>query len=101
MGYHHDQEVLRQARQYQREGYTVEADLNGWTKPDVVHEYLPDLIAWKGGTSPERIIVEVETSLWVNSDHTKSQVEAFKQAAREDPTTTFKLVEIYSRRFHN
>ena len=64
-----------------------------------MHTY--NAIALRGGPNPERIIVEVETSVWINSDHTKSQIEAFKQAAREDPTTTFKLIVMYSHTYHN
>lgn len=94
----HDEEVLRQALMYSNEGYIVEADIDGWTRPILINGYRPDVIAWQGDSRTERIItriiIEIETSRSVESNHTKHQREAFERAVIEDSVNRFIFVVI-------
>jgi Holliday junction resolvase len=76
----HNQEVLKEARELQREKYKVYADIKGYKKPPRRERFIPDIIAKKG---KEEIIIEVETTDSANSPRDLAQQEAFKKAAKK------------------
>ena len=82
----HDAEVRRIAKDLQRKGYNVKADVSGFKKPDTVRGYRPDVVAKKGR---ERKIVEVETPDSVGSARGRAKEEAFRKAAKNSDKTKF------------
>ena len=90
----HNKTVRAIAIMYEKLGYKVQADVSGYTKPDLIHGYRPDVVAsrLKPPQSQtllfERIIVEVETEDSKNSERAKKQAIAFQKAADEDPENT-------------
>ena len=74
----HDAKVRSLARQLEREGWDVQADLPGEDRPDPIGQrsHIPDIVARKRGA--ERII-EIETDDTLQRD--KRQHEAFRRRA--------------------
>ena len=60
----HDAEVKRTAAKFKEQGFDVKADLRGFSRPDTIGGYRPDVVATKGR---QREIVEVETPDSVDS----------------------------------
>ena len=88
----HDKKVSALAEMYQKQGYTVQADVDGYISPGSICGYVPDIVARKKG-SFERVIIEVETEDSIDSEHAESQREAFQcEADKDDDWTTFKRV---------
>ena len=91
----HDTAVRRLANQYKRQGYDVEADVKGFSKPDTIGGYRPDVVAKKG---KQRKIVEVETTESVSSARDEGQQRAFRRAAKRSENTTFRRLVVKTRR---
>ena len=83
----HDYTVRREAQSLKKQGYDVEADVRGYPKPDTIRGYRPDVVARRGR---ERQIVEVETPDSVDSARDLAQRRAFRQAADQSKSTTFR-----------
>ncbi len=83
----HDAEVRRIAREFQRKGYDVEADVSGFARPGPIGGLRPDVVARKGG---ERKIVEVETPDSLDSTRDRQQQQSFRQAAQRSVNSTFR-----------
>ena len=45
----HDREVRKLAKEYEKKGYDVQADVHGWEKPDTIRGVRPDLLVSKKG----------------------------------------------------
>ncbi|MDO8740315.1 MAG: hypothetical protein Q7J54_01930 [Candidatus Woesearchaeota archaeon] len=86
----HDRKVEAEAVIFRNQGYSVWADLAGWSKPDIINGHIPDVIARKWGWEK---VVEVETEESVEQD--KEQIAAFERYANSRPNTEFKLVIAY------
>ena len=72
----HDSIVSARAKELLGEGNRVWADVEGYSPPQPVFGYIPDIIAngiWN-------LISEIETSDSYSSDHTHSQLCAFDSA---------------------
>ncbi len=82
----HDAEVKDIARDYEKKGWSVEADVKGYRKPDTIGGYRPDVVAKKG---PRRDIVDVETPDSVDSARDQKQQNAFRAAAKRSKNTRF------------
>ncbi len=91
----HDTEVRRLANQYKRQGYDVKADIRGFSKPDTIGGYRPDVVATKGR---QRKIVEVETTESISSTRDEGQQRAFRKAAKRSENTTFRRLVVKTRR---
>ncbi len=91
----HDTEVRRLANQYKRQGYDVKADIRGFSKPNTIGGYRPDVLAMKGR---QRKIVEVETTESVSSARDEGQQRAFRKAAKRSENTTFRRLVVKTRR---
>ena len=74
----HDAKVREVARRLEREGYDVQADLPGHSRPPAIGGHIPDIVATRPGKT---LIREVETPGTVKTD--KPQQEALRQAAEE------------------
>ena len=72
----HDSRVRKIAGGYKSQGWRVQADISGYSKPKTIFNRRPDVIATKGVR--ERI-VEVETRSSMKSD--VAQRKAFKRFA--------------------
>lgn len=83
----HDAEVRLVARDLERKGFDVQADVRGFPKPKTLGGYRPDVIAKKGA---ERRIVEVETPDSLNSTRDVEQQRAFRAAANRSKNTIFR-----------
>ena len=83
----HDAEVRRVARDLERKGFDVEADVSGYQQPGTIGGYRPDVVAKKGR---QRKIVEVETEDSADSARDQQQQQAFRNAAKRSQDTTFK-----------
>ena len=68
--------VSARARQLAAEGNRVWADVQGYSQPQAVFGYIPDIIA----NGSRNLISEVETSDTYSSQHTKDQLKAFDSA---------------------
>ena len=84
----HDNKVKQIAKQLEREGYTVQADISGYETPDGIgkNNYIPDIVAKK--TSSIKII-EIETQSSLKTD--KDQQEAFRRSAAQSRGTSFNI----------
>lgn len=82
----HNVEVRRTANQLKKQGYNVKADIIGFSRPDTIDGFRPDVIAQKGNI---RKIVEVETPDSVDSVRDQKQQKAFKNSAARSKATTF------------
>ena len=83
----HDAEVKRIAIEFEKKGYDVKADIQGYSRPETIGGYRPDVFAQKG---KKRKIVEVETSESVKCARDVAQQQAFRNAANRSNNTTFK-----------
>ena len=83
----HDRKVKQLARQYERKGYKVKADLEGYERPESIRKLRPDLRVKKGG---HETVVEVETKDSVDTTRAKKQQKAFKDWSEGSPTKHFK-----------
>ena len=81
----HDTMVRSLANKFANDGYTVYADLPGFTQPPKIVNYIPDLYAVK---SSVKIIGEAETCDTIGTDHTKEQYSAFSNV----PGTEFHVI---------
>ncbi|MFQ5715337.1 MAG: hypothetical protein ACE5GU_15030 [Candidatus Scalinduaceae bacterium] len=82
----HDKEVRDIANRMKRQGYEVKADISGYSKPDTIGGYRPDVVAIKGG---QRKIYEVETQDSVDKARDKNQQSAFRNTAKRSRYTSF------------
>lgn len=82
----HDAAVQRIAKDLEKKGYNVKADVSGFKKPDTIRGYRPDVVATRGR---ERRIVQVETPDSVGSARDRAQQEAFGKAANNSDKTKF------------
>lgn len=80
----HDSEVLKWARQKEKEGFDVKADLPKWKKPPKIGGEIPDGYAQKG---KEKKIFEVETPNTLKAD--KKQRRKFRRWAKQSENKTF------------
>ena len=76
----HDREVEKIVEEYKEKGYSVSADIRGYSKPKTVSGYRPDVVATKDN---REIIIEVETLDSLNSVRDLEQKGAFQRAARK------------------
>ena len=88
----HDEEVRKQVRKLDREGWIVKADLEGYEKPAPIGEKkrIPDIEATKPGS---RRLVEVE-----GETEDKEQVASFRRSASMRPRTKFTLIKTKKKR---
>ncbi len=82
----HDSEVRKVATGLKKKGYSVQADVRGFPRPDTIGGYRPDVVGRKG---TERKIVEVETRDSVDSARDIAQQNAFRNVANRSTNTTF------------
>jgi len=84
----HDKKIEQIAKQLERKGYTVQADISRYETPDSIgkNNYIPDIVAKK--TSSTKII-EVETQSSLKTD--KDQQEAFRRSAAQSRGTSFDI----------
>jgi len=92
MSSEHDDEVRKEAKRLEREGWKVKADLEGYEKPSPVgkHKRIPDIEATKPGS---RRIIEVE-----GETEDLEQIKSFKQSAKMRPRTKFELKKSKKKR---
>lgn len=83
----HDAKVKQIAKKLENQGYKVKADISGYSQPNTIGGYRPDVVAKKG---KQRKIVEVETLDSVDSARDVKQQQAFKNASKRSENTTFK-----------
>ena len=83
----HDKKVESLAKNLEKQGFSVQADIAGYDKPTTFGGMRPDVI---GRKDKERRIYEVETSDTVDSKRDKKQQEKFKDVADRNKKTTFK-----------
>lgn len=91
----HDTEVRKIARDLKNKGYDVKADVKGFSQPNTVGGYRPDVVATKG---KQRKIVEVETTESVSSTRDKAQQSAFRSAAARSKNTTFRRTIVKTKK---
>ena len=86
----HDAKVKQLAQELEQQGWYVQADVQGFERPDPIGKYrrIPDVLATKSGA--ERLI-EVETSQTMDRD--KEQHSTFRRSASQKPRTTFRIEE--------
>ena len=82
----HDAEVRRTANEFKQKGFDVKADVPGFTQPDTIGGYRPDVVATSGR---QKKIVEVETTESAGSARDRKQQQAFGNAASRAKNTTF------------
>ena len=82
----HDAVVREIAKELKEKGFDVAADIKGFSTPDTIGGFRPDVIARKGKA---RKIVEVETPDSVGNARDKEQQRAFRAAAKRAKNTTF------------
>lgn len=80
----HDTEVSKWARQKEKEGFDVTADLPGWEKPPKIKGAVPDAFAEK---ETKKKMLEVETPQTLEED--KEQREKFRKWADSGKNRTF------------
>ena len=87
----HNQKVKEIAKKLEEQGYKVEADIPGYSKPDGIGKdnHVPDIVAKKTNSTK---IIEVETPASVNKD--KKQHETFRRSAAQKRGTTFEIRKI-------
>lgn len=73
---HHDTMVSAWASDLKEKGYTVYADIKGYSKPPEFSGHIPDIYAFN---FEHKIVGEVETCDSIGSDHTKEQYTAFSR----------------------
>lgn len=85
----HDRKVRQIARNLEKQGYKVRADIRGREKPRPIgsKKRVPDIEAIKAG---QRLIVEVETPSSLTRD--KEQLKTFARHAGQKSNTTLRVV---------
>ena len=83
----HDRKVESLAKNLEKQGFSIQADISGYDKPTSFGGMRPDVIGRKG---KERKIYEVETPDSADNARDLKQQEAFKEVADRNPKTTFK-----------
>ena len=85
----HDRKVRQIARDLEKQGYTVRADIRGKGRPNPIgaKKLVPDIEATKRG---QRRIIEVETPTSLKTD--KEQIKTFARHAGQQKNTRFDLV---------
>ncbi len=82
----HDRAVRQWAQQLKDQGYRVKADVAGFSRPDTVGGYRPDVDARRHDS---QVLGEVETPDSVGSASDQKQQAAFRAAARRSEQTRF------------
>ena len=83
----HDKKVESLAENLEKQGFSVQADIQGYDKPTTFGGMRPDVIGRKG---KERRLYEVETPDSVDSARDQKQQKEFKSVADRNPKTIFK-----------
>ena len=83
----HDTTVIAWANKFERDGYEVMADVDGFPRPYPILDYIPDVFARKGSKIK---IFEVETNRSYKRDIT--QRKAFKKFASLNRNVAFKTI---------
>ena len=91
----HDTEVKRIAQDLKAKGYDVDADIRGFSQPDTIGGYRPDVVGTKG---KQKKIVEVETTDSVGSARDQKQQQAFQNAANRSKNTSFERKVVKSKK---
>ena len=86
----HDKKVSKIAGGYKSQGYTVKADLPGQSKPAMIGEYRPDVVATKGRKTR---VVEVETPKSAQQAHARAQKKAFRDWAGRGQSRSFRTTK--------
>jgi Holliday junction resolvase len=83
----HDRKVRQLANELKRQGFRVEADINGFETPDGIGkgDHIPDILATKGNKTK---IVEVDTPGTENP----GQLAAFRRSAAHRKNAEFEHV---------
>jgi len=86
----HDSRVKKIAKNLERDGWNVQADILGFNQPDPIgkNNLIPDITAQKKGA---KRIIEVETPETINKD--KKQHETFRRSASKQKRTKFEIEE--------
>ena len=84
----HNAKVKQIAKQLQKQGYKVKADLSGYPRPTPIGrgKKVPDIEAKKGA---KRKIIEVETPETLERD--KKQHTTFRKSAAQKYNTSFEI----------
>lgn len=84
----HNEKVKQIANRLKRKGWTVQADIPGYDKPDSIgkNNLIPDISAQKSGAKK---IIEVETPETMEKD--KKQHETFRRSASHKKRTKFDI----------
>ena len=82
----HNTVVRKFAEQYQGQVDCVEAHVDGWERPRMIGDRVPDLILYRGG---KQWIIEVEMADSAESNHAQEQHVAFEIEAMRDPDRVF------------
>lgn len=87
----HDNKVKALAKELQKKGYIVNADIPGYNKPAPIgkDKRIPDIEAHKGGRTR---LIEVETKESLTTD--RKQQETFRRSAAQRANTTFKIEKV-------
>lgn len=78
------------AEEWKKQGYSVKANLDGWSRPNKIDGLVPDLRATRGG---KIIIGKIETDNGLESN--KAQWEVFKNYAEENDNASFRLYLLF------
>lgn len=73
----HDEAVRRSAAQYEARGYKVQADVEGYGRPESIRGRRPDIFAQRGR---DKVVVEWETTGTVEAD--RAQQTALRRGAQ-------------------
>jgi hypothetical protein len=85
----HDKAVKMFAKQYERNGWDVQAELPGYKKPPSIEGHRPDIRATKGN---QESVMEVETGDSVNTPHATAQDAAFRKLRQKGANYTRRTV---------
>jgi len=83
----HDKKVESLAKNLERQGFDVKADIKGFKQPDTIGGVRPDVVGTRPG---EQWVYEVETKDSVDSARDQKQKAEFKKQADRSKKTTFK-----------
>jgi hypothetical protein len=81
----HDSMVRALANELMSQGYYVYADISGFTQPQEIRGYIPDIIAVKEKST---VIAEAETCDTIDTEHTREQYKVFSTV----PGTDFHVI---------
>ena len=74
------------AEEWERQGYSVKANLDGWSRPNKIEGLVPDLRATRG----DKIIIgKIETDNGLESN--RALLEVFKNYAEDNDNASFRL----------